>query len=142
MTTTIKSVFSDGGSRGNPGPAASAFVCISGNGTVIHKGSKYLGEATNNFAEYQGVILALTWMEQNKNLLDKEVTFNMDSELAVNQINGKYKVKEDTLKKLMLIIRSLLEKVETKIIFVSIPREKNKLADFLVNEELDRNLSR
>lgn len=139
MSTGITTVFSDGGARGNPGPAASAFVCISGNGVVVHKASKYLGNATNNFAEYQGVILALTWMGQNKKLLDGEITFNMDSELVVNQINGKYKVKEETLKKLMLIIRNLLEKVETKISFVSIPREKNKLADFLVNTELDRN---
>lgn len=139
MKVGITSIFSDGGARGNPGPAACAFVCVSVSGSVIHKASKYLGSATNNFAEYQGVILALNWMNLNKNLLENGIIFNLDSELVVNQINGKYKVKEETLKKLMLIIRNLLEKVETKIIFKNIPREKNKLADFLVNEELDRN---
>lgn len=139
MDQRIETIFSDGGARENPGPAACAFVCISKTGSVVHKGSKYLGNATNNFAEYSGVILALTWMNQTTESFADPVTFNLDSELVVNQINGKYKVKEETLKKLMLIIRNLLGKAKTKIIFKSIPREKNKLADYLVNEEMDRN---
>lgn len=141
MSGTISTIFSDGGARGNPGPAACAFVCISDTGSVIQKDSKYLGSTTNNFAEYQGVILALTWLNQNEKMLSSSITFNLDSELVTNQINGIYKVKEETLKKLMLLIRNLLDKSSTKIIFKSIPREKNKLADFLVNEELDRNFS-
>jgi ribonuclease HI len=141
MPALISTIFSDGGARGNPGPAACAFVCISDTGSVVHKDSKYLGSATNNFAEYQGVIQALGWLNQNKNLMESSITFNLDSELVTNQINGTYKVKEATLKKLMLLIRNLLDKASTKIIFKSVPREKNKLADFLVNEELDRNFS-
>lgn len=138
MSGLISTVFSDGGARGNPGPAACAFVCISDTGSVVQKASKYLGSTTNNFAEYQGVILALTWLNQNKKMLGGSITFNLDSELVTNQINGTYKVKEETLKKLMLLIRNLLDKFPTKIIFKNVPREKNKLADFLVNEELDR----
>lgn len=133
-------IYSDGGSRGNPGPAACAFVVID-DGKVIFKNSKYLETATNNFAEYSGAIEALTWLSNSKYLnQDLPITFYMDSELVVKQINGEYKIKDETLKKLILIIRNLLSKIKTKIIFKSVPREKNKLADFLVNKQLDSKL--
>ncbi len=133
-------IHTDGGSRGNPGPAASAFV-VEKDAKVIFEGSKYLGNVTNNFAEYTGVIIALEWLVSsgftNKNLM---VTFLLDSELIVRQLNGQYKVKDENLQKLFAEVKSLINKIGVKIIFKNVPREQNKEADLLVNEELDRNL--
>ena len=127
-------IYSDGGARGNPGPAACAFVVLE-NGKVIHKDSKFLGKATNNQAEYQGVILALNYLiTQSTNL---QIRFFLDSELVAKQLTGLYRVKDSDLKKLFLEIQKILEKISGKIIFKNIPRTKNKLADFLVNETLD-----
>ena len=129
-------IYSDGGARGNPGPAACAFVVLE-NGKVIHKDSKFLGKATNNQAEYQGVILALNYLiTQSTNL---QIRFFLDSELVAKQLTGLYRVKDSDLKKLFLEIQKILEKISGKIIFKNIPRTKNKLADFLVNKTLDMN---
>lgn len=131
-------IYSDGGARGNPGPAACAFVVFSDGGKVIQKDSKYLGKTTNNFAEYQGVIQALGWLIKSPELVgESPITFYMDSELVVNQIEGRFRVKDDNLKKLMLVVKNLLAKISANISFVAIPRSKNKLADFLVNKRLN-----
>lgn len=117
-------IFSDGGARGNPGPGACAFVIRKGN-SIVSQGSKYLGKVTNNFAEYSGVILALKWMADNLKLLDSDerITFFMDSELVVNQINGKYKIKNKTLWELYQKIQQTINKQNFKIVFKSIPRD-------------------
>lgn len=137
-------IFSDGGSRGNPGPAACAFVVIDG-GEIVHREAKYLGKTTNNIAEYSGVILALSWLYQtlvtdHRSPTTGErspITFYMDSELVVNQLNGKYKVRDQKLKNFFLIIQSLIKKIPQKILFKNVPRNQNRLADFLLNKKLD-----
>lgn len=132
-------IHTDGGSRGNPGPAACAFVAEK-EGKEIFKSAKFLGQQTNNYAEYQGVILALKWFDDNSTNVSfsNSITFFLDSELIVKQINGVYKVKDEILRNLFFETLTLMKKIGRKFIFKSIPREKNKIADFLVNEELDK----
>jgi ribonuclease HI len=133
-------IYTDGGSRGNPGPSACAFVAEE-KGKEVSKSSKYLGRQTNNYAEYQGVILALTWLNSEPAVSGRqsEITFLLDSELVVKQINAIYKVKDENLRNLFFEVLSLIKKYGGNIIFKNIPREKNKIADLLVNTELDRN---
>jgi ribonuclease HI len=89
----VINVFTDGGSRGNPGPAAAAYIVKKDN-VVVGKGAKFLGVATNNIAEYSALILALTWLTENKSKINNlQINFFLDSLLVVNQINGIYKVK-------------------------------------------------
>ena len=128
----------DGGSRGNPGPAASAFVVKKGNEEIYHD-SKFLGNTTNNVAEYSAVILALEWLlHDSKFLIPDSVVFILDSELIVRQINGVYKVKDLKLKKLHAHVAELIKKLGKKIIFKNVLRDKNKIADGLVNIKLDK----
>ncbi|OGM24217.1 hypothetical protein A2865_01210 [Candidatus Woesebacteria bacterium RIFCSPHIGHO2_01_FULL_39_17] len=139
MKTVLK-IFTDGGARGNPGPGAAAFIVIK-DGRIINKDSKYLGFTTNNEAEYHGVILALKWLLRSSLAASfTKISFFLDSELVTQQLEGNYKVKSENLKKLNLEVRVLVEKLETKDInFLSVAREKNKIADRLVNERLDEN---
>jgi len=130
-------VFTDGGSRGNPGPAAAAFA-IYEEGNLVAKGSKYLGVATNNFAEYSAVIISLEWLlDQDKK--PAEVNYTLDSELVVNQLTSKYRVKNPQIKILFDKVNTLIEKLPASFYFKAVPREKNKVADALVNETLDLN---
>jgi ribonuclease HI len=131
-------IYTDGGSRGNPGPAACAFV-VEKNGRAVFKNSKFLGKATNNFAEYSGVILALKWLNENKPK-DTSIVFYLDSELVVKQINAVYRVKDEGLRNLFFEALTLMKKLGGNFIFKHIPREKNKIADLLVNVELDKNI--
>lgn len=133
-------IHTDGGSRGNPGPAACSFVAEE-NGLEIFKSSKYLGSTTNNVAEYRGVILALEWLisKSSSTVGGSSATFFLDSELVVKQINGLYKVKDENLRNLFFEVLTLIKKFKGSINFKHIPREKNKIADLLVNQELDRN---
>lgn len=132
------SILTDGGARGNPGPAACAIVVKDSKGNVLHKEGKYLGVATNNVAEYQGLLTGLTRIQEFQNSKDGKVNFYMDSELVIKQVNGLYKVKDPNLKKLYEEAKELLRKISSTVIFLHIPRNKNELADALVNEELDR----
>ena len=131
-------VYCDGGSRGNPGKSASAFV-VKKKGKVVRSGSLFLGIATNNVAEYSAVILALDWLSKNPSVFPAEITFVLDSQLVVRQLAGLYKVKNKKLKELYIKIKYLENKIGNKITFVSVEREKNILADSLVNKELDKN---
>lgn len=132
-------IFTDGGSRGNPGPAACAFV-VEKDGKEIVRSAKFLGYQTNNYAEYQGVILALNWLSSQPLIANyySLITFFLDSELVVKQISGSYKVKNEVLRNLYFEVTSLLKKIKAKSVFTYIPREKNTIADLLVNEELDK----
>lgn len=132
-------IHTDGGSRGNPGPAASAFV-VETVDKILHKGSKYLGRKTNNYAEYMGVIIALDWLLEQKELLKGKIVFLLDSELIVRQINGVYKVKDANLQTLRKEVATRIEKLGLEVCFKNIPRERNKTADSLVNESLDGNV--
>lgn len=137
----IINVYTDGGSRGNPGPSASGFAVIL-NGKIIHKGSSYLGQGTNNQAEYNAVIIALNWLNENDSVFyKKDIHFFLDSELVTNQLTGKYKIKDQKLKALAIIAKKLENNIPVKITYHAVRREKNKLADGLVNEELDKHTS-
>jgi ribonuclease HI len=132
-------IHTDGGARGNPGPAACAFVVDIGDKTIM-KGSSYLGKATNNHAEYHGVLLAADWLSKNyKNYQEDKVIFYLDSELVVRQLSGIYKVKDNNLNEIFLQIKDLLKNIDLTIFYKHIPREKNLIADSLVNKELDLN---
>ena len=132
-------IHTDGGARGNPGPAACAFVAEF-SGKTIGKKSLFLGVSTNNCAEYQGVLLALNWLNENRKIFSADViTFYLDSELVARQLSGKYKVKDKKLMELFIRAINLSTKIGLKINYKNIPREENKIADLLVNEELDKN---
>lgn len=127
-------IYSDGGSRGNPGQGAVGFVVYEGQKVIYKKGEK-IGHCTNNEAEYQAVLKALSYVESK--ISSGKIDFYLDSELVVKQLNGEYKVKDEKLKPLFLKIR---EKVITRgglISFSHVLREKNKIADSLVNAALD-----
>ena len=132
------SIYCDGGARGNPGPAAAAFV-VEKNGKVVHKESKYLGRATNNEAEYAGVILGLGWTVKNITAESQEITFILDSELVANQLSGNFKVKNENLRNRYFTAKTLEKRIPTRIIYKTVSRDRNKVADFLVNKELDEN---
>jgi len=131
-------IYTDGGSRGNPGPAAVG-VFIEGDGEVLAQIGKKIGENTNNYAEYSAVLKALDFLLENKNILDKDskINFFMDSQLAYSQITGVYKVKNGVLKELLFKIKEREAQIKTPILYNFIPREKNKNADKLVNLALD-----
>lgn len=131
-------VYCDGGSRGNPGPSASAFV-IYEEGKVVAKGSKFFPHSTNNFAEYNAVLLALEWLKGNKvNSENAKVLFTLDSELVTKQLNGDYKIKNEVLKTLAVKVKSLVGELGGNIFFTHTLRAGNAEADALVNLELDR----
>jgi ribonuclease HI len=137
-TLSIKKVIInvDGAARGNPGPAAIGAVIKNETGTVIARLSHPLGVTTNNQAEYQAIIAAL---EKAISLGVKQVRVKSDSELVVNQINGKYKIKNTALRPLYVKVVALIGKLEGfSIIYV--PREQNAGADALANKALDRHL--
>jgi len=126
----------DGGARGNPGPAAAAFVVRRGNKT-LHRHAEFIGETTNNVAEYKAVVAALNWLMKNQlNIIENEIIIFMDSELINKQLLGVYKTKNIDLKKLhetAILIESKINKI---LFYKLIPREKNTNADYLVNEIL------
>ena len=127
----------DGGARGNPGPAASAFIARK-NGKIIIERSKFLGNATNNIAEYSGVIDALTWLKNyNYHVEDLFIEIFLDSELVTKQLLGIYKTKNPKLKELLLAAKLLERKINIQINYKLIRREKNFEADLLVNKVLN-----
>ncbi len=127
----------DGGARGNPGPAASGFV-VSREGKVLFKKGKYLGEATNNIAEYQAVNLALQWVAQNQTELQiTALDFLLDSELVTKQLRGEYKIKNQNLLAIASQIKKLERDLEVAVSYHYIPRARNALADAVVNQTLD-----
>lgn len=126
-------IYSDGGARGNPGPAAIGAVILSLDGEVIKEISKTIGETTNNQAEYQAIIAGL---EAAKDLGAESVECFLDSELVVKQLKREYKVKNKELAPLFLKVHNLSVQFK-KISYTHVPREKNKEADRLVNEALD-----
>jgi len=127
-------IFTDGGARGNPGPAGAGVVIFNETGkNILATHKKYLGEQTNNFAEYSAVVLAL---EEAKKMGAEELQFFLDSELVVKQLNGEYKIKNQDLGKLFIKIYNLKHPFK-KITFRHVRREQNKLADKLANQAID-----
>lgn len=134
----VITVHTDGGSRGNPGPAAIGVV-IKRDGKVFHKFGKTIGEATNNVAEYTAVIEALHYIKsvQLPNN-DSRLIFYLDSKLVVEQLNGTFKIKDGKLRELAFQIKVLEQDVGGGVSYFSIPRENNREADLLVNFALDK----
>ncbi|OGL36573.1 hypothetical protein A3F38_00310 [Candidatus Saccharibacteria bacterium RIFCSPHIGHO2_12_FULL_48_21] len=126
-------LYTDGGSRGNPGHSACAFVICKLDDSVVEKSGYYMGIATNNQAEYYGMKIGL---ERARDLGIDKVTLYSDSQLVVNQMNGLYKVKNQELAPLHAELKEISSSF-SKVQFVYIPREVNKIADSEVNRILD-----
>ncbi|MEJ0021295.1 MAG: ribonuclease HI family protein [Candidatus Doudnabacteria bacterium] len=127
-------LYTDGGARGNPGPAAIGIAIFDQSGKELKRLGQMIGETTNNQAEYKALIAGL---EAAEKLNATEVVCHLDSELVVKQMQGKYKVREPGLQDLAPQVFRLLGKFK-HVQFVHVPREKNQLADELVNEALDK----
>jgi ribonuclease H / adenosylcobalamin/alpha-ribazole phosphatase len=123
----------DGGARGNPGPAAFGYVLEADDGTVLAARGERIGVATNNVAEYRALIAGL---EKAVELALDEVEVLSDSELLVKQMRGEYRVKNDALRELSIEASRLARRIG-KVSYTAVRREHNELADRLVNEALD-----
>ena len=126
-------LYGDGGSRGNPGPAAGGFVVLDMQNTVLHESGKYLGIATNNYAEYHSLKGGLELCAAKGVAV---VHVYMDSLLVINQMKGSFKVRHETLIPIHAAIKALLPRFD-HVDFTHVPRELNKLADAEVNKTLD-----
>ena len=127
------SLYIDGAARGNPGPAGIGAVIYNNKGETVATISKYLGQTTNNIAEYTALIFG---MEEARSKNIKELIVNTDSQLLAKQLGGEYKVKSSALKDLYKKVNIMLESFE-EVRINQIPREKNKQADKLANEAID-----
>ena len=138
-------IYCDGGSRGNPGPAAVGVIIADSRGFDAgprgkKEYSKFINIATNNDAEYQAIIFAMKKVKQlygNERAEKMSLEIKMDSELIANQLNGKFKIKEKSLVPFFIDIWNLKQDFK-EVKFIQIPREENKEADKLVNQELNR----
>src|SRR5574344_3153133 len=133
MTSKII-IHSDGGARGNPGPAGIGVVLSDSEGNKLSEISQYLGETTNNQAEYRALIAAL---KRATTLEAQEIECYLDSELVVKQLNREYKVKNKDLAPLFLEVHNVSLSFK-KVSFHHVPREKNSIADGLANQAMDR----
>ena len=132
-------IHTDGGARGNPGPAAVG-VIIEGESVGKKEFGEYLGETTNNEAEYRAVIIALKKLKHlvgGEKARGAEVEVHVDSELLEKQINGEYKIKDENIKNLFVEIWNLKTDFG-EVTFKHIPREENTEADKVVNQILDK----
>ena len=127
-------LFADGGSRGNPGRAASAAVLIAEDGAVLREIGQYLGIATNNVAEWTALLDGLS---AAKELGIDRLAVRLDSELVVRQLNGQYRVKHENLRPLYAKAKALLSQFKD-VDVRHVRRHENKLADALVNRILDK----
>lgn len=125
-------VYCDGGSRGNPGPSASGVVIKSTDGKILAEYCEFLGERTNNYAEYSAVILAFQKLQE---MGVKKADFYLDSQLVVRQLNGEYKIKHQDMKLLFAKVIELSKEIEVS--YTHVLREHNKEADAMVNKCLD-----
>jgi len=131
-------IHTDGGARGNPGPAATGFIIETGS-QIVYQSGTYIGNTTNNVAEYTAVIHALTWLKTNPSSLlsISSLHFFLDSSLVVNQLNGIFKIREPHLIPLSQTIHSIISSLSLPTSFAYVPRAQNAAADRLVNHALD-----
>ncbi len=136
-------IHTDGGSRGNPGPAASGLVITLPDNTLILEHGEYIGEKTNNEAEYRAVIIALEKLKEllKDKAMEAIVRFHCDSELLVKQMNGQYKISNANIKIFAGQIRILKQDFK-EVTFKHIYREHNKEADRMVNLAIDTHLGK
>ena len=137
MTKPIE-IYVDGASRGNPGPAAVGMIIRDAKGKEILKKGEYIGETTNNVAEYEALKRALAWFLKHKPAGNTAVTVRIytDSELLVNQLTGNYRIKSSNLMPLAIQTKRLLDKFKG-IEFKVIKRAENKAADKLANKSMN-----
>lgn len=128
-------IYCDGGARGNPGPAAYGFVIYNSTGKKIYEEGKFIGATTNNVAEYSAIHEALKYVFANNKV--SQINFFLDSKLAVEQLSGRWKIKNENLRNFYFSIKSLEQKIGANFSYSHVPRERNKEADFLVNKALD-----
>ncbi|TRZ82386.1 reverse transcriptase-like protein [bacterium] len=131
----LLNVYTDGGSRGNPGPSAIGIVFKNEEGETIWEQNKDIGRATNNEAEYSALIYAMKHINRYH---PEKVCFYSDSELMIRQMKGEYKIKNSGIQKLFLEAWNRKIDMKSKIEFIQIPREQNKEADALLNKILDQ----
>lgn len=139
MTASQFIIHTDGGSRGNPGPAATGIVVLSED-EVLHEFGTYLGVATNNEAEYTAVIEALKWFissDVKRATSEVSLSFKLDSQLVVEQLSRRWKIKEPRLQQLADAVWKLLSDHHLNATFSYIPRSQNAAADRQVNLTLD-----
>lgn len=129
-------IFTDGASRGNPGHASYGFTISDGDGKLLHEEGKYIGIATNNVAEYTGVLEALKTIQEKYNKKPLNIELYADSKLVAEQLSGRYKIKSPHLKPIIEKIRILAMELGG-VMYTHVPREKNKAADTLANLALD-----
>lgn len=134
-------LYADGGSRGNPGPAGAGAVVFDNLGKRVVEISDYLGVATNNIAEYEAVIRGLKKLAEEYSaevLMSSPLTIRMDSKLVIEQLKGAYKVKHPNLVPRYFEVKNILARSFNRVAFEHVYREKNKDADALANEAMDR----
>lgn len=129
-------IYTDGASRGNPGPASYGFTITDETGKLLHGEGKYIGETTNNVAEYTAVITALSWVKDHFRDQKLQVNLFADSKLVAEQLSGRYKVKSAHLKPIIEQIKIIAWELGG-VIYTHVPREENQAADGLANQALD-----
>ncbi len=139
MTDPVSlTIFTDGGSRGNPGAAAVGFHVVDSSKNTIYELGVTIGHRTNNEAEYAAIIASLKWLLTHQPAVPiQHVQWFLDSMLVVEQLNGRWKLKQVTLKPLFDEAQTLLHQITFPYKITHIPRELNRRADALVNEALD-----
>lgn len=128
-------IYADGGARGNPGPAGAGAAVLNREGIVLAEVSQYLGETTNNVAEYKALVGGLA--AAKRIATEAHIEVRMDSELVIKQMKGLYKVKHPNLKPLHAEAMHLATAFAS-VVYTHVPREKNKIADALANDAMDR----
>ncbi|MFA6250602.1 MAG: ribonuclease HI family protein [Candidatus Shapirobacteria bacterium] len=137
----VISIYTDGGARGNPGIAGYGFVLKNDTGDILYQGKKFLGVKTNNEAEYLGLIAALAYLTDHLSAYSPaSLNIFSDSELLINQLRGRYKVKAPNLKPLFAAASDLIRHLSLPVSYRSIPRSQNCLADSLANQAMDSRL--
>lgn len=134
-------IYSDGGARGNPGPAATGYVIQDAKGNQLYSGGSYIGDATNNTAEYQAVYEALKQVTNRSDHYPQplhSIHVYVDSKLIANQLNGNFKIKQPHLKQLVTKINALISDHQLNVSYHQVPREDNQAADEQVNKILDQ----
>lgn len=129
-------IYTDGGSRGNPGEAAYGFVVFDKDSNRLYEEGKRIGINTNNVAEYSAVLGAFKWLEGH-DYHDKHIAFYMDSLLVASQLAGKWKIKNEILRGFYWEIKEFEKKLGEQVTYSHVPREKNTEADRMVNLALD-----
>jgi len=137
-------IYTDGGSRGNPGPAGAGAVIFDNNGKELARVTEYLGEQTNNYAEYSAVILGLKKVKSilgKEKMKDVEVILKMDSELVVRQLRGEYQIKEESLFPLYIAVQNMRVAYFPHLTVTHVLRDENSIADGLSNDAMDGGMS-